>query len=615
MVNFPEQVKKFTLECHDDLPSLLLDLLDEDGIEIESSCGGNGTCGKCRVQILEGDCLSAGDDELELVSLQEINKGIRLACCCQVMGKVTFLLPKQEKRIRILENSFSIDVEIEPQVKKQVVSLCHNCFQHSRLDQLLKEVQLPVDRKHLLDILKFLGEYEAGLLTVVINETTICGLETSDTTSHKYGVAIDIGTTTVVASLLNLINGHKLAVASSLNPQTRYGMDVLSRIQHTSNDSSGTETLCRLIVQCSNELIGELCTKAGINRRFIYEVAVAANTVMLHLLLGVNPNQLGRSPYYPIFNQGQVVDAETSGLSISPFARLYCLPSVSSYIGADIVSGIIAADLDKSESTILFLDIGTNGEIVLLKDAKLLACSTAAGPAFEGMNISCGMQAQDGAIEKVCLHNKHLEYSTIGGASPCGLCGSGLVDLVSTLLNTGIITPSGRINTRERILINDPEAVLTENIGEVDGKRRFWVIPPSDECINGIYISQADIRQVQLAKSAIVSGIKTLISQAGITADEIDKTILAGAFGTYVDTQSLIHLGFFPPAWKDRILLAGNSALAGAELVLLSKNSRLRVEDISQKIEHFELSLLSDFEHRFIENMSFPCQETIDDYV
>jgi uncharacterized 2Fe-2S/4Fe-4S cluster protein (DUF4445 family) len=581
----------------------LLELLRAAGLAPESSCGSRGKCGKCRVRVISGDCTVPGEDELAILSAEELDSGIRLACCCRAKGKIILLSGSDEHRTRILENGLRASFQLEPSIIKQEVTISRDCGQGSLLEHLNGQTGAVISENSLLPALTLLGECGQDSLTAIIKDGAILGFEAAGVTKDCYGLAVDIGTTTVVAGLLALNDGCELAVASALNPQKEYGLDVLSRIQHVQNDPSGLKTLNTLIMSCLNDLIEDLCNKSGINHLQIYEITVAANAVMLHLFLGVNPRRLGRFPYHTVFREGITVGAKELGLDVSPFARVYCMPSVSSFVGADIVAGIIATGLDRSENTELFLDIGTNGEIVLNKGGRLLACSAAAGPALEGMNISCGMRAAEGAVEEVSLWNGAVGFRTIGNLPPQGLCGSGLLDLAAELLDAGVILPSGKMAAKEEYQAAHPGSPL---VGSVDNsKKRFWLEQPVTQGKRGVYLSQADVRQLQLAKGAIVAGIKTLLSRSELGEGDIGRVYLAGAFGTYVRPRNLIRLGFFPAAWQDRICFAGNSSKAGAVMALLSGAMRARAEEISRRVDYFELSKCSDFEKLFVDNMTF----------
>ena len=605
MAKEPPLFKELAVEWNGAGRCSLLKLLREADLEPLSSCGGKGKCGKCRVRIISGDCSAPGEDELTRLSAEEIENNIRLACRCCVRGKVVLRRERNEQRPRILEDSLSASFQLEPFIRKQEVTIPRDCGQDSLLEQISGQTGAVMGEKSLLQALTFLGECRQDSLTAVIKEDSILGFEAiGGAVGDCYGLAVDIGTTTIVAGLLDLKNGKEHAVASAVNPQKKYGLDVLSRIECVQNDPSALKLLNALIISCLNELIGELCDKAGINPLQIYEITVAANTVMLHLFLGVNPRPLGRFPYRTVFRKGVTAGAKELGLESSPFAQVYCMPSVSSYIGADIIAGIISTGLDRSMKKELFLDIGTNGEIVLNKDSKLLACSAAAGPALEGMNISCGMIAAEGAVEEVRLRDG-VDLRIIGNLPPRGLCGSGLLTLMAELLDAGVILPSGRMTAREEYEKAHPGSFLAALIDYSKKEKRFWLVPPGAGARSGLYISQADIRQVQLAKGAIVAGVKTLLSRSELREEDIERVFLAGAFGTYVHPRYLVRLGFFPDLWLDRICLAGNSSKAGAVMALLSRNIRRRAEEVNCKVDYFELSRDSNFEKLFVENMSF----------
>lgn len=589
---------------------LLMDLLDDAGIELESSCAGNGTCGKCRVLIISGECLPPSPAEMELLSPKDFKRGIRLACHCLVRGEVELSVENAAQDLRVLEKGMLADFKIEAEISKYQLTSTYNEQELSLIEQIMQQLNIEQSVPDSIDILRLIAQFKPET-TAIVASNKLIGLEHGDTIAHCYGVAVDIGTTTVVASLHKLDDGSELAVASALNPQTQYGLDVLGRIQYAGKGSNNLDKLNGLIINCLNGLILELCRRSGIDSKYIYKIAVAANTVMLHLLLGVSPASIGRAPYHPVFRQGQVLAADNLGLLVSPFASLYCLPSVSGFVGADIVAGIIASDLDGAEEIVLFLDLGTNGEIVLSRDGKLIACSTAAGPALEGMNIACGMRAAKGAVEEVWIQDKSVQWRTIDNAPPLGLCGSGLIDLVAVMLECGLLNSSGRIAARNNFAGVYPHNPLAGQIDDIAGKRRFWLIPSSDNCPNGIFVSQADIRQVQLAKSAIVTGIKTMMTETGLDESRVNKVYVAGAFGAYLKPSSLIRLGFFPESWHDRITFVGNTSKAGAVMALLSSSTRCRMEETAQKVNYVELESCPGFEKMFIENMRFPGRSII----
>jgi uncharacterized 2Fe-2S/4Fe-4S cluster protein (DUF4445 family) len=591
-------------------PQLLIDLLDDAGIDWESPCAGTGTCGKCRVQILNGECIAAkpGPEEKALLSQGDLDVGLRLACYCLVRGEVSLRIEQPAREIRVLERGLAPHYKLEHIIHKKILSLEQkNHEEISLYEQIINQLKPnAVSASSIVDILRLLGEINrVEYLTAIFNDKSLIGLELNDTTKDCYGLALDIGTTTVVASLHNLSDGRELAVTSALNPQIQYGFDVLSRIYYAQQHPSGLKKLNNSIIECLNRIIAELCEQSGVKLLHIYEIVVAANTVMMHLFLGVSPTAIGRTPYKPVFRQKQMVAANMLGIEASPFATVYCLPSVSGFVGSDIVAGIIASELDKEKGTVLFLDLGTNGEIVLYKDKKLIVCSTAVGPALEGMNIACGMRASKGAVEKVWLKNNAIFWETICDSPPQGLCGSGLLDLVAVMLDSGLLNSSGRIAEQGKFLELCPQSPLAQQLDEVNGKRRFWLIPPLGNGQNGIFITQADIRQVQLAKSAIVTGSKILLGKAGISEKEINKVYLAGAFGVHLHPASLIRLGFLPETWREHISFVGNTSRAGAVMALLSRSTRKRMEKIASQADYIKLESSPDFKKIFVQNMSF----------
>ena len=376
-----------------------------------------------------------------------------------------------------------------------------------------------------------------GTLTATYAQDRLLGLESGDTTGQTYGLAVDIGTTTVVASLLNLETGAEVDHAAALNPQSAHGQDVLTRISFAQKADQGLEILQRAIADGLNAIIRTLCVRNGVDAEHIYELTIAANATMLHLLLGVDPSSMGRAPYLPVFTRALHPKAADLGLRVSPFARVYCLPGVSAYVGADIVAGAALCRLQSTEENILFIDIGTNGEIVLSRKGTLYACSCAAGPALEGMNISCGMLAGTGAIENVRFAAQgdspdvalDVTLDVIGGGSPLGLCGSGIIDAVSELVRTGLVGKTGRLKKQEDAQATDGLEMLARRIEETDRKRRFVL-----DGANRIAISQTDIRQVQLAKGAILSGIRALLNALEMRVEDLDRIIVSGQFGSYL---------------------------------------------------------------------------------
>lgn len=418
-----------------------------------------------------------------------------------------------------------------------------------------------------------------------------------------YGVAVDIGTTTVVAALVNLTDGEELADASMINAQKHYGLDVLTRITYEyEHPDDGAQRLKEAIVNSLNSMIGEVCAEAGIGRELIREIDVAANCTMMHMLLGVDARPIGRAPYKPNFLEARRVKAAEVGLMAGEGADLYCLPHVSAYVGADIVAGAYVCGLQKEKGNVLFLDIGTNGEIVLASGGRLISCSCAAGPALEGMNISCGMRAAEGAIEDIVIRGSGVEYAVIGqqgeGAEAAGLCGSGILSAVKELLEAGLVKKTGVFIKKEKLSEEDYRYPLIR----VNGTKREFLISEKPE----IVVTQDDVRQVQLAKGAILSGITALLKEADIAVADLDKVMIAGQFGAHLPAESLIRTGILPGIEADKLVYVGNSSKTGAYMTLLSPKVKEQMEELAAGIEYIELAETEGYDRLFSECMTFP---------
>ncbi len=435
--------------------------------------------------------------------------------------------------------------------------------------------------------------------TVIRFKDKIIGRERGNTTSLNYAVAVDIGTTTVVVSLVDMNRQKEIEAMSLINPQNSYGLDVVSRIQKAKNKKD-LLTMQRMVKNTVNKCIGELSLRRKVKKENIYAVAAAGNPTMMHLFLGVSPKSLGEAPYLPAFFAPIPLPAKKLGINICDFGLVYCLPLVSGYIGGDVVAGIIAISSLLKNRTSFLIDLGTNGEIVLFHQGKMVACSCAAGPALEGANISCGMLAQNGAIEKVIIDVRAgyepaltIKCKTIGNKKAVGICGSGIIEGVAELVRVGIVDKSGRLQTNENLKLN--KKLVQE---------RFILASSKNGKV--IYISQEDIRNVQLAKAAISSGIKVLLKEANLSFKKIDRIYIAGAFGKSLQAKSLSMIGIIPPAFIDRVFLVGNTCLSGAVLCLLSSNEVKEAEKIAKDIYCVELFTYPGYEKLFVEELLFP---------
>jgi uncharacterized 2Fe-2S/4Fe-4S cluster protein (DUF4445 family) len=442
--------------------------------------------------------------------------------------------------------------------------------------------------------------------TAVLTDHHLIDFEEGDTSRKCYGAAFDIGTTTVVGSLMDLTNGKEVAIASSVNPQVSFGDDVVSRIGHASSGPEGLEDLRAAIIECVSMMLCDLSAQSGVGLEHVYEISFAGNTTMQHLLCGLDVAQLGVSPFVPPCGRGLRLDASEMGLGLHPQAAAYVFPVIGGFVGGDTVAGILATRLPEKEGPALMVDIGTNGEIVLLVDGKLTAASTAAGPAFEGARIQCGMRGATGAIEKVVIDND-VACEVIGDVAPIGICGSGLIDIVAELLDAKIVSPEGRMLPPEEL----PEALspkLRQRVRvDESGQVRFHL--SGGDGRTEVFLTQRDVRELQLSSGAIRAGITILLKHAGLRPCDLKVIYVAGGFGSYIRREHAQRIGLLPPEVPaERIHYVGNTSLSGARWALLSTKARARAEELARVTTHVELSQDMDFQMQFAECMIFPEQ-------
>lgn len=585
----------------------ILQLAQRHSIPIDQSCNGNSTCGKCKI-IAEGPCNKPTPQELKLLSDDQIDAGWRLACFCIPEGDVVVHVPVRSK-ISVLSNGVDIDVDVDTTLTKKCVSVNQPSLQDQRGDyeRLIEALggtpSLTASNTSLLRQLPGILRNNDYMATVTTRNNEIIDIEPGDTASHLYGAAFDIGTTTIVGYLFDINSGNQCAVASTINPQTQYGGDVISRIEYASTPETA-ETLRRCIIGGLNSLLEKLIKSAKIDLRHVYDVEIAGNTTMLHLALGFPTESIARAPYIPVNTSRLFFEAKEVGLNINPCARVNFMPHIASYVGGDITAGILASSLDDLTSTTLFIDIGTNGEMVLQHDGNMLAAATAAGPCFEGGSISQGMRAEDGAISSIQFVDGNVVIETINGCAAKGLCGTGLVDLVSEMLRTQLIDDSGRLQSAEDSDCED-EALL-QRIRQGQNGNEFVIVEAEKSGIDGdVVITQRDIRQVQNAKAAVYAGIMMLCKKANIEVEQIDSILLAGAFGNYIRTLSAMGIGLIPRMCVDKVNSVGNAAGMGASMALLSTMHRRHTCDIRSKVRYIELSGDPEFSDIYADAMFF----------
>jgi len=415
-----------------------------------------------------------------------------------------------------------------------------------------------------------------------------------------FGLAVDLGTTTVVARLIDMAGGQCPATEAALNPQTRFGDDVVSRIAYAQSGKEYDE-LHQAIIDCINDLTAKLCKKAAVETNDIFEICVAGNTTMNHIFLGLPISQLGQAPYEAYSLDACDVSPGELGLQINPAGNIHTVENIAGFIGADTTAAALAADIDSAEEMTLIVDIGTNGEIVLGTKNKLYAASCAAGPALEGARITCGSRACDGAIEAVVINEDDIDFDVIGNIPPRSICGSGLIDAVAVMLDLGIINETGRFTDPKELENKLPPAIFSRII-ELNGQPAFRLAGAAS---SPVFLSQKDIRQMQLAKGAIRAGIKLLQQKIGLEDSGVKRVLLAGAFGNYIRRESALRIGLLPAVQIEKIHFVGNAAAAGAQMILLRGNCRDQARELARKIEYVEIAHELDFQMVFAESMSF----------
>ena len=570
------------------------------GLPIDSTCGGRGTCGKCKVQVLEGGVEITTADRKQLRA-SELDAGWRLSCQAKIYEDTTVNVPALLRVPKAATMGVNRLVLLDPNVRKVYVELTEPNLEDQRSDvERLRDglTAEGFDMKVDLAVLRTLAgvmREAAFKVTAVLGGDQLIAVEAGDTRDETYGIAFDLGTTTVVGTLMNLRTGMAEAVRSTLNGQAPFGADVISRISHGMQGDEAKLELRNAILQTMNTLIGQLIESAGVDRNRVYETVVVGNATMLHLLLGIDATPISMMPFTPTFREPLYLPTREVGLEIHPAGYVQTLPVIGAYVGADIVAGVVATGLAREDKMRVFVDVGTNGEIVLGSSKRVLCTAAPAGPAFEGSQIRCGMRATDGAIEGVILTDR-VELQVIGGdIAPRGICGSGLVDVVAQLRIVGLLDAGGKLKSREEV----PEHPLSDRLVTVDGVRAFLLA-------DDVYLSQRDVRELQFGKGSIATGIKVLMGVMGVTAADLAEVLLGGSFGSYLNPESAKIIGLVPPVHVDRILSVGNTAGEGAKMTLLSFRERQIAFELPDKIEYVELSGRSDFNDSFISVLKFP---------
>lgn len=577
-------------------------------VDIEPTpCGRRGTCGKCLI-LCHDYSGSPTIIEKEKIIAAKLDQGWRLACQTLIVQDMVIEVPGQSagKLIKASLSRPKSVIEIQPTIIKHFLKVPPPTMTDQRADwdrvaELLPDPQQELDLT-LLRKLPDLIRKNNFEITVVTYRGKVISVEAGDTTTVGFGCAVDIGTTTVICSLHDLFIGQEITAASAFNPQRTYGADVLSRIDF-SLTGNHLEKLQNVIIDQVNALIEEVISEAGINRADIYLLSVVGNTTMQHMFLGLPSRYIATPPFVGTLYTGLSFDSTDLGIKINERGKVAFLPNVAGYVGADIVAGVLATGAYKNDAPCVLIDVGTNAEIVLAAHGSLYACSAAAGPAFEGANICYGMRAETGAIDRVWLEDGKLQYHVIGGVPALGLCGSGLVDVIAVLLSIGIIDFSGRLLTREEAIpiVGD---TLAENLLENDEGDEFIIVKNSE--FQKVSLTQRDIRQVQLAKGAILAGIRIMIKEMGIKMEDVELFNLAGSFGNVLNKKNAQVVGLIPATISlSKVEYAGNSAHVGAKINLLRADSEEIVNSVVKNIKYIELSDRIDFSEEFTNAMFF----------
>jgi uncharacterized 2Fe-2S/4Fe-4S cluster protein (DUF4445 family) len=581
------------------------------GVFLNNLCGGQGVCGKCRLEVIEGKA-EAGEQSVSLLSEEEIQKGFVLACQTEVRDHLRVMIPPESRaeasQIMVGETAILEDGERTPLVRKIYLELPEPTLEDNIAD--IERVSRELRRKigwHSFGVplhcLRGLSDQlranDWKITATVIKDIRgyrIQQIEPGDTTSQNYGVAVDVGTTTIVVQLLDINTGHVLDVEGSLNQQASYGEDVISRMIYASK-KDGLSHLTEAVIKNINELIGAVCKRQKIPVGQINAVVAAGNTTMSHLFLGLTPAAIRLDPYVPTADVYPQVRAGQAGIHINPNGILVTIPSVASYVGGDIVAGVMACGIaDRTEIRGL-IDIGTNGEIAIGNEEWLVCCSASAGPAFEGGGTRCGMRAIKGAIEKVQVLEGQVTYETIGNASPRGICGSGLIDCIFELVRNGIIGADGKFD-RER---KDDRLSVEDEIPR-------YIIAPGAETESGedLVITESDIDNLMKSKGAVFAAIKSLVDYIGLGFDQLETLYVAGGFGNYLNIPKSIAIGLLPDIPTSRVQFVGNSSLTGARLCLLSEAAHEQCLNISRSMTNIELSNYQPFMDEYIAALFLP---------
>ncbi len=588
-------------------PIRLLDAARRAGVGLESVCGGIGDCGRCKVMVIKGPTSHLTGIEETLLTEEEVKQGYRLACCTRVYGEAEVFVPPsvrlEPQRLQL--EAREMPLEVDPVVREYLIDLPAATLVDIRSDfrRLREALRVTyhvepevIDYNALRAASPVIREGEWSV-RVALRGNEIIAIAPADTQQASLGLAVDLGTTKIALYLVDLSTGQTIDMLGIQNPQIPYGEDVISRLQTIMEDGESLEHQSTAVVNAINKQIARMCKRNKIIPERILEATIVGNTAMHHILLRLPTRQLALSPFVPATDRPLEIKARELGLNISPGAYTYCLPPIAGFVGSDHVAMLLASGLYQHGGNVIGLDIGTNTEIALKTQKGITSCSTASGPAFEGARIKCGMRAAAGAVERVKIDDRDLkvEIKTIADEAPTGICGSGILDAIAEMLRVGIIDDRGKIQLGKRGVRQDPAGKPEFVLAHADGHK----------CVKDIVVTQRDVAEIQLAKGAIRSGINILLGHSGLAADTIDRVVIAGAFGSYIDPAAAVLIGMFPKLPLERFTQVGNAAGAGAKAILVSKGLRQRAEQLAREVDYVELAVEPDFHQQFAHGMRF----------
>lgn len=585
----------------------LMSAATSGGVDLANICSGKGYCGKCLVEVLHGELSPPSEQERKRIPADKLSSGYRMACQARVLGNITVRVPDQSRvgRQRLVIMGKEPPVRIRPNIQKIYLEMSAPTLRDPKADdERLLDALAALGHKGLTmdySVSKVLpktlraGEWK---VTVTIRAGEILNAQPGDTRNRNFGVAVDIGTTKLAVFLVDLADGNLIFADGMMNPQIRFGEDVISRINFASAGSRESSEIQQTIVNGINELIDKGLADAGLPREDFYELVAVGNTAMHHLFMGIEVKSLGLSPYPAGMGKAYDTKAREMGISINPAGYVHVLPNLAGFVGADAIADILASKLNTKEKLTLLMDVGTNTEVMLGNKDGIWSCSTASGPAFEGAHIKCGMRAASGSLEKVkILPDFEVSYKTIDDEKARGICGSGIIDAVAEALKAGVIDTSGRI------ILQGNKRVRGE------GANREFVLVFKEETSSGkedIVLTQDDIREVQKAKAAMYGGYNTLMRLGGFRKADLSEIIIAGAFGNFIDPESARMLGMIPEIALEKISFLGNTAGSGARMCLKSLDARIEAQRVDASMKYAELAGEPIFEEEYINAMYMP---------